>query len=153
MPAPCHFTSPDEGMSSPQRMRSRLVLPLPFAPATRSSSPPESASDSPRNSVLPPRSHSRLTASSTGYCCRNRHLAPHGAGLTSRQWSMPAWTRFDLRQMASPRLLHDGLKEQPMTKALLALAIITGGALMTVDLVHAQPERSGEQIVKSKCIT
>ena len=39
-----------------------------------------------------------------------------------------------------------------MGKALLAITIIVGGALMTVDLVLAQ-ERSGEQIVKQKCIT
>jgi cytochrome c5 len=54
--------------------------------------------------------------------------------------------------MKSSGILHDGTKEKPMTKALLALAIIAGGAWMTVDLVHAQ-ERTGEQIVKSKCIT
>ena len=40
-----------------------------------------------------------------------------------------------------------------MTKALLAVAILASGALMTVDLVRAQgKERSGEQIVKQQCI-
>jgi cytochrome c5 len=55
--------------------------------------------------------------------------------------------------MGQPRLLHDGLKEQSMTKALSAFAIITGAAFLMAGAVHAQAERSGEQIVKSKCIT
>jgi cytochrome c5 len=38
-----------------------------------------------------------------------------------------------------------------MGKALLAITIMFGGALLTADLVQAQ-ERTGEQIVKQKCI-
>ena len=40
-----------------------------------------------------------------------------------------------------------------MAKAILAIIILVGGALMTVDLVRAQPlPRGGEQIVKGQCI-
>src|SRR5688500_11316040 len=66
MRAPFHSTSPAVGVSKPHRMRSRLVLPLPFAPATRSVSPGASANASWRKSFFPPRSHSRSRASSTG---------------------------------------------------------------------------------------
>ena len=40
---PCQRTSPAAGSSKPHSIRSRLVLPVPFGPATRSSDP---ASDS-----------------------------------------------------------------------------------------------------------
>lgn len=39
-----------------------------------------------------------------------------------------------------------------MAKALLAVVIVLGGALMTADLVQAQ-ERTGEQIVKQQCVS
>src|SRR6185436_7936275 len=66
MDAPFHSTSPAVGVSSPQRMRSRLVLPLPFGPATRSVSPGASENPRWRKRAFPPRSHSSSRASSTG---------------------------------------------------------------------------------------
>src|SRR5438874_7395928 len=65
MRVPFQRTSPWLGVSRPQRMRSRLVLPVPLAPAMRSDSPLRSANERPRNSVRPPRSHSSSVASST----------------------------------------------------------------------------------------
>src|SRR5262245_55045614 len=53
-------------------MRNRLVLPLPFGPATRSASPPRSASESERKSFRPPRSHSRSRPSSTPVLLQSR---------------------------------------------------------------------------------
>src|SRR5678816_2675784 len=34
MESPCHLTSPVSGVSNPQRIRKRLVLPLPFGPVS-----------------------------------------------------------------------------------------------------------------------
>src|SRR6185295_12037668 len=66
LPIGCPFqrTAPALGRARPQRMRRRLVLPLPFAPATRSSSPARSTNETPRNRVRAPRSHSSSAASS-----------------------------------------------------------------------------------------
>src|SRR5258708_40336842 len=66
MREPFQRTSPWVGASSPHRIRSRLVLPLPFCPAMRSSSPAPSLNDRPAKSFRPPRSHSSSVASSTG---------------------------------------------------------------------------------------
>src|SRR5436190_23609737 len=65
MRAPFQRTSPRVGASSPHRIRNRLVLPLPFCPAMRSSSPAPSLKERPANSFRPPRSHSSSVASST----------------------------------------------------------------------------------------
>ena len=56
--------SPCVGWSSPHSMRSRLVLPVPFGPATRSSVPGSPRRPSPLNSTRSPRVHSRSRASS-----------------------------------------------------------------------------------------
>src|SRR5678815_4589928 len=63
---PCPRTSPAAGSSKPHRMRSRLVLPVPLGPATRSSDPAATANSSPANRARSPRSQLRLTASSMG---------------------------------------------------------------------------------------
>jgi hypothetical protein len=54
------------GSRRPQRMRSRLVLPLPFEPCTCRHSPAATWNDSPVKSRRVPRRHSRSVASSIG---------------------------------------------------------------------------------------
>src|SRR5579864_6484233 len=61
---PFQRTSPCAGVSRPQSMRSRLVLPLPLAPPTCSSRPLPRDRLRPENSVRSPRVHSRCCASS-----------------------------------------------------------------------------------------
>src|SRR5262245_16050511 len=79
MPAigwPFQRTSPALGVARPQRIRSRLVLPLPLAPATRSRSPAFTASETPRKSVRVPRSHSSSAASSMRLLLQKAGSAP-----------------------------------------------------------------------------
>src|SRR5918993_4217506 len=63
---PCHRTSPAAGSNKPHTMRSRLVLPMPLGPATRSREPAVTENSSPAKSARSPRSQLRLTASSMG---------------------------------------------------------------------------------------
>src|SRR5262245_36321492 len=65
-------------------MRSRLVLPLPFAPAMRSASPPFRASESERNSFRPLRSHSRSRPSSTPVLLQSRSRSGFERDLASQ---------------------------------------------------------------------
>src|SRR3954469_17527703 len=92
MGLPSQRTSPAAGASRPHRMRRRLVLPRPLAPATRSSSPPRSANERPRKSILPPRSHWRSAAWSTAAivtetatASRRRSVQVEGVALERRE--------------------------------------------------------------------
>jgi hypothetical protein len=61
---PAHFAA--LGRARPQRIRSRLVLPLPFAPCTCRHSPGASRNEIPAKRRRVPRRHSRSFASSIG---------------------------------------------------------------------------------------
>src|SRR5882672_10534368 len=77
--APRQRISPFAGGASPHRIRSRLVLPLPFAPVSCKKPPGLNEKLRPLKSRRSPRIHSRLMVSSTSapgfeICRHRRHL-------------------------------------------------------------------------------
>src|SRR6185369_5461441 len=66
--APCHLTSPSAGASSPHKIRSKLVLPLPFGPVSWTSVPGDTAKSSSLKSLRSPRTHPSLLSSSIVGC-------------------------------------------------------------------------------------
>src|SRR5690242_4788936 len=64
--APCQLTLPSAGSSNPHRMRSKLVLPLPFGPVSCTKVPDGNEKSRPLKSLRSPRTHASLLTSSMG---------------------------------------------------------------------------------------
>src|SRR5258705_246755 len=125
-------------------MRSRLVLPWPFAPAILSSSPGRRPNDSPRNRTRPPRSQSTSAASSTLYFHRNPRLpdwpAPDAVMLRrSRSGAHSMKKLFLAALLAFPVLAFPilGQAQYPSKPLRAVVAFGTGGATDVVARIVA----------------
>ena len=89
---PSQISRPAAGLKKPAMIRSKLDLPLPFAPRSRSASPGRSSNDTPENTRRPARIQARCSAVSRGMLSRatddRRSLCRH---WLAHPWP-PGWT-------------------------------------------------------------
>lgn len=85
MACPCQSTVPRSGADRPQIMRSRLVLPAPFSPCTRSIWPASTEAETSLNSRRDPRTHCSSSSSraliAIRECLRTQHVVNYADTL------------------------------------------------------------------------
>ena len=98
--APSQLIWPSAGGRSPHRIRSKLVLPLPFGPVSWTNVPGDTAESSPLKSLRSPRTHPSLLTS-------NMFVVPPGRdcnGLSRIAFSASLRSRFDGTVRSQPFL-------------------------------------------------
>src|ERR1051325_9068221 len=82
--APFHLTSPSAGARSPHKIRSKLVLPLPFGPVSWMYVPGNTARSSPLKSLRSPRTQPSLLTSKMSIVLRPHCTDPFWLCLRAR---------------------------------------------------------------------